>query len=436
LSFFGNIKSFFEKRSSTLTNPSQWLSDFFSGGSASKAGIDVNEDTAIKIMAVYACVRLLSETVASLPLNLNKYVKNGKERALEHNLYNILHDIPNSEQTSFEFRQNAMVNILLCGETFAEIVRDNGGKIIELWPIPNQNVIIYYYLDTMKLAYYEITLPNGGMQRIYPENMWHIKGLARDRVKTFNPCIVAREAFGLSLAAEEYGERFFSNGTNVGGIIEYPTIVSDEAAKRFRDSTREKYEGLGKANRLMFLEQGSKFTGVNTTNDKAQFLETRKFQVVEIARFFNIPPHMIMDLERSTNNNIENQSIGFVIYSLMPWLVRIEQSIFKDLLLPSERKKYFAKFNLNNLLRGDSAARKDFYSTMLQNGVFCPNDVLELEDMNTYEGGSVHMVNGAMIPMSGIEELYKQKLMGGVENNGQGNKVDNGGQLGDKTTGK
>jgi HK97 family phage portal protein len=224
---------------------------------------------------------------------------------------------------------------------------------------------------------------------------------------------------GLSLAAEEFGENFFSNGTNVGGIVEYDGAMSDKAFDRFKSDVKDNYEGLGKSNRLIFLEQGAKFTAVNTPPDKAQFLDTRKFQVIEICRFFNVPPHMIMDLERATFSNIEQQSIGYVVYSLRPWLVCIEQSAYKDLLLPNQQKKLFFKFNVDALLRGDFKTRMEGYAISRQNGWLNANDIRELEDMNPIpddQGGNIYLVNGNMLTALQASEQNK-----GGENNAGGN---------------
>ncbi len=426
----GIITKVLEKRSnqSSLADPSQWLQSWFGGGTSSKAGSMVSEDSAMQITAVFACVRLKSETMASLPLSFYKTMKKGKEKADYHPLYRIIHDIPNDEMTSFEFRRMMAVNELLCGEAFAEIVR--GSKtfdVMELWPIPNNVVTIYYYSKTNRIAFYRISLPDGGNRDLYPEQIWHWKGPGRDSTRRYKPVQLAREAMGLSLAAEEFGERFFSNGSNVGGIVEYDKALSDPAFERFKADVRNTYEGLGKANRLMFLEQGAKFHQVTIAPEQAQFLETRKFQVIEICRFFNIPPHMIMDLERATFSNIENQSIGFVVYSLRPWLVCIEQSAYKDLLLPNEQKKYFFRFNVDGLLRGDFKTRMEGYAQGIQNGIYSPNLVLELEDLETFEGGDIRMVNGNMIPVHLLEVYINKKLnekggnnLGSQDNSGKG----------------
>ena len=205
-----------------------------------------------------------------------------------------------------------------------------------------------------------------------------------------------------------------------------PGVLKEDAFKRFKDSFNEKFSGIGNSNKVLFLESGSKFIKMGNSPNESQAIESRKFQVIEIARFFNVPPHKIMDLEKATFSNIEQQSIQFVQSCIHPMAVRLEQSIFKDLLGISERKKYFAKFNLNGLLRGDSTARKEFYQAGIQNGWFSPNDVREFEDLNAIDNGDIYMVNGNMVPLNQLEESFKQKMKGG-DTNGQGNQNAGGG---------
>lgn len=419
----GIITNIIEKRSlGTLSTPSQKLIDWLGGGSASKAGSTVNEQTAMQIVAVFACVRLKSETIASLPLGYFKNVKSGKQKADNTSLYGVIHDIANPEMTSFEFRRMMAVNELLAGEAFAEIVRDlTTLEVTELWPIPNNYVTIYYYTNTSRTAFYRIALPGGGTKDLYPEQMWHWKGMSREPTRRYKPIQLAREAMGLALATEEFGERFFSNGSNVGGIVEYDKTLTDTGFARFKNDIRDTYEGLGKSNRLMFLEQGAKFHQVSVAPEQAQFLDTRKFQVIEVCRFFNIPPHMIQDLEGATFSNIEHQSISFVVYSMRPWLVCLEQSAKKDLLLPGEQKKFFFKFNVDGLLRGDFKTRMDGYALGIQNGIFSPNQVLELEDMETFEGGDIRMVNGNMLPVHMLEDYLNSKMKKLSEKGGASN---------------
>jgi len=253
-----------------------------------------------------------------------------------------------------------------------------------------------------------------------------------DKDLPINTIQVARDALGLSMALEEYGSKYFANGASVGGIVEYPTALSDAAFSRFKDDFQKNYAGVANSNKILFLEDGGKFTKISNSPAESQTIEARQFQIIEVCRFFNVPPHKIMELSRSTNNNIEQQSIDFVQSCLSPVCVRLEQTIFKDLFSVGERKKYFAKFNVNALMRGDTVSRKDYYNTMLQNGVMSPNEVRALEDMNSYEGGDIMMVNGNMIPVNKIEEAYDKKMNPPVSNGGgdindgkQGNADDN-----------
>ena len=396
----GVISKMFKNSGSNLSNPERWLIDLL-GGPQSKAGVRVNLDSALQVMAVYACVKLLSETIASLPFPVYRRLGRGKEKAFDHPLYSTLHDIANPEMTSFEFRQTLMVNMLLTKGGFAEIVRNGAGKPAELWPIPSNRVAVQRDPETKKLLYF-IHAPDGKGYILKPHQIWHLKGMSIDGLNSYEPVTLAREAFGLSMATEEFGARFFSQGTNAGGIAEYPGQLSDPAFERYKKSFEEAYSGLTRSNRIIFLEQGLKFHKIDTPPEASQFIETRKFQVIEVARFFNVPPHMIMDLERATFSNIEQQAIGFVVYTLRPWLVKIEQAASKDLLMPDERKLYFAKLVVEGLLRGDFKTRMEGYGLGRQNGWLSANDIRELEDMNPIpkeQGGDDYLVNGNMRPL-------------------------------------
>ncbi|MDA8212170.1 MAG: phage portal protein [Clostridia bacterium] len=385
----GIVSSLFKTKNSALSNPEKWLIDLL-GGAKSKSGVQVNIDRALQVMAVYACVKLLSETIASLPLPLYRRLERGKEKAYAHPLYPVLHDIANPEMTSFEFRQTLMVNMLLTKGGFAEIVRNGAGQIAELWPIPSGSVDVKRDPKTKELLYF-IHAPDGKGYILKASQVLHLKGMNLDGVNSFEPVVLAREAFGLAIATEEFGARFFSQGTNAGGIAEYPGQLSDEAFERYKKTFNEAHSGLTNSNRIIFLEQGLKFHKIDTPPDSSQFIESRKFQVIEVARFFNVPPHMIMDLERATFSNIEQQAIGFVVYTMRPWFVKIEQAISKDLLNPTERKKYFAKFTVDGLLRGDFRTRMEGYSFGRQNGWLSANDIRELEDMNPIPNGDIYL---------------------------------------------
>ena len=406
---FERLKLAYRALTSTLSQPRRWLVDMW-GSTESKSGAEVNQVTAVQVTAVFACVRLLAQTLASLPLNTYKRIEGGKEKATEHNLYNILHNLANPECTSYQLRVVMMVNLLLTGHAFAEIVRNRAGQVIELWPIPTNKVYIKRNKNTGEL-FYEVQLDLGGVKLLYPETMLHIPWVGMECVTSYNPVLLAREAIGLSIAAEEFGARFFENGANASGIAEYPGKMSDEAYDRFKSSFNDKYTGLDKSQRVMFLEQGLKFTKLTVNPNEAQAVETRKFQVIEIARFYNVPPHLIMDLERSTFSNIEHQDIGFVKYSLRPYLISWEQEMLKSLFLPAERNQYFAEFNVDGLLRGDAKSRAEALDIMMRNGVINADEWRSLENMNPQpdELGQIYYVPLNWVPKDQQQMMIEEQ---------------------------
>ncbi|WP_442952285.1 phage portal protein [Paraclostridium bifermentans] len=374
---------------------------FFFGNTTS--GKTVNERTAMQTTAVYACVRILAETIASLPLHTYKYTETGKQKATGHQIYNLLADQPNSEMTSFVFRETLMSHLLLWGNAYAQIIRDGRGNVISLYPLlPNKmsvnrgsNGEIYYIYSR-----YSDENPNiDSYGDVYLQNheVLHIPGLGFDGLVGYSPIAMAKNAVGMSIACEEYGASFFANGANPGGVLEHPGVVKDPA--RVRDSWNSVYQGTNNAHKVAVLEEGMKFQSIGIPPEQAQFLETRKFQINEIARLFRIPPHMVGDLEKSSFSNIEQQSLEFVKYTLDPWVIRWEQAMKKALLLPSEKKEYFIKFSVDGLLRGDYQSRMNGYATGRQNGWLSSNDIRELENLNRIPeelGGDLYLVNGNM----------------------------------------
>ena len=407
-----------------LAYPPLWLRNFVLGiDSPTQSGVNVNENTAVKMVAVYACIRLLSESIAMLPLPLYKRLKVGKEKAEYHPIYSLIHDMPNPEVSSFTFRQIMMVNALLMPQAYAEIEYNGGGQPIALWPIPSNRVRPYRDPETKNLVYF-VQMPDSGETVIRAENMFILPGMGFSSDSPFKPIELAREAIGLGMATEAFGAKFFGNGTNASGIIEYPGRMSDESYNRYKASFNENYSGLNNAQRLIFLEQGLKFTQLTIPPDSAQFLETRKFQVIEIARFFNVPPHMIMDFDGATFSNIEQKSLEYVTYSLMPWLVKWEQAIYKDLISTLDKKKFYVKFSVDALLRGDFQTRMNGYHLMIQDGIFNADEVRELEDMNPQPDGQggVYLCNGNMIPKS----LAGTINVKGGDKNGEGTQSQSG----------
>ncbi|NCB31256.1 MAG: phage portal protein [Clostridia bacterium] len=364
----------------------------------SKVGIHVTQKTAVQVTAVFACVRLLSESIASLPLTLFRKLPSGKEKADDRLLYAVLHDVPNPETDSFQFWQAFMANMLLYGRGFAEVVRNGAGEVAQMWNITTPYVKITRNKTTQELEY-EVTSPAPEYKKytLRKDQVFRVDWISMDGLNAFKPIELAQNAIGLNVAAEEFASNYFKNGMNVGGIVEYPDGLDDEAFDRYKKSMREGYEGLSNAARLLFLEQGSKFQKVTNTPEESQMLETRKFQVTEAARFYNVPAHMIGDLEHATFSNIEQMSLNFVIYSLRPYLVRIERAITAQLLMPAERRFYYAKFNVDALLRGDYKSRMEGYAQARQNGWMSANDIRELEDQDRIpreEGGDAYLANG------------------------------------------
>lgn len=383
------------------------------GGSTS--GKNVNERSAMQMTAVYACVRILSEAVAGLPLHLYRYGEKGtKEKAIDHPLYHILHDEPNPEMTSFIFRETLMTHLLLWGNAYAQVIRNGKGEILALYPLmPNRmkvdrdksGEIVYEYTRSSDDA----KTSSGSVVLLRSSDVLHIPGLGFDGLVGYSPIAMARNAIGLAMATEEYGAKFFANGATPGGVLEHPGVLKDPA--RVRESWNSVYQGSGNSHRIAVLEEGMKYTPIGIAPNEAQFLETRKFQINEIARIFRVPPHMVGDLEKSSFSNIEQQSLEFVKYTLDPWVVRWEQSIQRSLLTKAEKETMFVKFNVDGLLRGDYASRMNGYAVGIQNGFMSPNDVRELENMDRIPeelGGDRYLCNGNMTPLESAGNWNKE----------------------------
>ena len=385
---------------------------FFFGPSS--AGKTVTERSSMQTTAVYACVRVLSEAVASLPLHLYRYDDKGsKVKATDHPLYFLLHDEPNEEMTSYVFRETLMTHLLLWGNAYVQIIRNGRGEVIGLYPLmPNRmrvdrdekGKIYYEYQWTQSDA---PTMKESTV-KLSPREVMHIPGLGFDGLVGYSPIAMAKNAIGLSMACEEYGSKFFANGAAPGGVLEHPGVLKDP--EKVRDSWQAAFGGSANANKVAVLEEGMKYAPISINPSEAQFLETRKFQIDEIARIFRIPPHMIGDLEHATFSNIEEQSLEFVTYVLQPWLSRIESAISRSLLMPEEKKELFARFNVDGLLRGNYQSRMQGYATGIGNGFMCVNDVRRLENMDLVppeEGGDLFLVNGSMVPLMNAGAAYK-----------------------------
>lgn len=375
------------------------------GAVGTAAGVTVTPDNALQVMAVYACVKILAESLASLPFVLFEQDGRTKQRATSHSLYPVLHDLPNPEMTSLELRETLMGHLALRGNAYANKVFDGAGRIIELWPLRPDKIEVKR--SATSELYYAYILPSGEKRYLMAHEVMHIRGLSPDGLMGYNPIALARQAVGLAMATEEFGSRFFGNGAKATTVLKHPGKLSDKAFEKLRDSWNAQHQGLENAHRMAILEEGMDIVQVSIAPEDAQFLQTRKFQKSEIAGLFRVPPHMIADLEHATFGNIEHQSLEFVTYTLFPWLVRWEQAAYRDLLTPEERKRYFVRFQVNALLRGDIASRYTAYATAHNNGWMSANEIRELEDMNPYDGGDAYLMPLNMVP---VEQVGQQPV--------------------------
>lgn len=360
----------------------------------------------MQMTAVYSCVRILAEAIAGLPLHVYRYKDGGgKEKALDHPLYRLLHDEPNPEMTSFVFRETLMTHLLLWGNAFAQLIRNGRDEVIGLYPLmPNRMTV---GRDEFGRLYYEYQRtwdePSGCFETVtlQARDVLHIPGLGFDGLVGYSPIAMAKNAIGMAMATEDYGASFFANGAAPGGVLEHPGTIKDPA--RVRESWQSTFGGARNGNKVAVLEEGMKYTPISVSPEQAQFLERRKFQLNEIARIFRIPPHMVGDLDKSSFSNIEQQSLEFVKYTLDPWVVRWEQALNRRLLATQEKPGVFVKFNLEGLLRGDYVSRMNGYAIARQNGWMSANDIRALENLDRIpeaEGGDTYLVNGNMLPLS------------------------------------
>ncbi len=372
------------------------------------SGKPVNERTAMQTTAVYACVRILAEAIASLPLHVYEYQDDGGKKLVhDHPLYYLLHDEPNPEMTSFVFRETLMSHLLIWGNAYAQIIRDGAGRVLGLYPLLPDKMEVQrddrgniYYVYSRNSDENPMFKEYGNI-KLKAEDVLHIPGLGFDGLIGYSPIAMAKNAVGMTLACEEYGASFFANGANPGGVLEHPGVLKDPS--KVRESWNSVYRGVNNAHKIAVLEEGMKYQQIGIPPEEAQFLETRKFQINEIARLYRIPPHMVGDLDKSSFSNIEQQSLEFVKYTLDPWVIRWEQSLQRSLLLPGEKGKYFIKLNVDGLLRGDYQSRMNGYAVGRQNGWFSANDIREMENMNPIpdeEGGNLYLINGAMTKLA------------------------------------
>ena len=356
------------------------------GGRTVDAGVDVSERSSLEMAAVWRAVSLIAGTAASLPL------KTYRTGSRDESPLRVLRD-PNPAQTPFEFWECVYLHMLLWGNAYILKERAAGGQVQNLWPLHPGRVKV----GVVRAE--KVFTVDGDLERPFSaDRVMHIPGLGYDGITGASPIRLASQGIGLSLAAEKYGAKLFGSGSLMGGILQTEQRLDQETATALKNRWREKVAGLDKAHDVAVLDAGAKFQAITMPNNDAQFIETRRFQIGEIARLFGVPPHMLMDTEKSTSwgTGIEQQSIGFVVYTLRSsWLSRIEQRITKEL-GPSD---VYAKYKVEGLLRGDSSARANFYNVMRNVGAYSPNDIRDLEDLPPIDGGDGYLQPLNMAPI-------------------------------------
>jgi len=392
----------FGKRSMTLSELDALMDRAYIGQSSSASGRDVGVEAALQNATVWACVRVIAETIASLPCIVYRRSEDGgKRRATYHRLYSVLHDQTNPEMTAFDFWEVLATHVLTWGNHYSQIEVDDYG-VKALWPLEPSRVTPIRQGGQLAYQYRTIS----GETKIFSfEEIFHVHGLSWNGVTGLSVVNYAREAIGLGLATEEYGARFFGNGARPGGVLEHPGKLSTAGHDRLKVDWNDAHQGPANAHRVAILEEGMKWHETSLPPEDSQFIETRRFQVEEIARWYRVPLHMIGEQTKNTSwgSGIEQQSIGFVVYTIRPWLVRIEQAIQRDLFeITTGKRDHFAQFLVDGLLRGDVKSRYDAYAVGRQNGWLSTNDIRRLENMNPVEGGEAYMVNSAMTLLADV----------------------------------
>ena len=381
-------------------------SPFFFGRTTS--GKVINEKNAMQASAVYACIRVLSETVASLPISVfSNGDDGGKIKEYDHPLYRILHSEPNPEMTAYTLKEVMMVHLLLYGNSYTQIIRDGAGRVVALYPLmPNCIEEERDENGKLQYIYQRSSDENPNMKDdarvvLKYEEVMHITAMSMDGLVGSSIIASSKNSIAIALSAEEFGASFYKNGAYPGGVLEHPGVLKNP--EKVRESWNSIYQGSGNSHKIAVLEEGMHFSPITLNPDVLQLSETRHFQLEEIARIFRVPLHLINSLDHATYSNIEHQSIEFIKYSISPWVIRIEQEMEKSLLLPSEKGKYTIKMNVDGLMRGDYKSRMEGYAIGRNGGWLSTNDIREMENMNPVseeEGGDLYLVNGAMCKLS------------------------------------
>jgi HK97 family phage portal protein len=340
----------------------------------------ITPDNAMQLTTVFACNRVIAETLSSISLDIFKKIENGKEKDTTHTLYNLLKYSPNPYMTSVMWREMIATDLNLRGNHYSQIVRNGMGDVIALYPLVTKNMTV-----ALKKGKKVFTYQNGDKKhKLSSFDVLHIQGLpSEDGITGLSPISANKRALELGSTAETFGSSFFNNGANASGAFSFPGVLSDKAFDRLKISINEANTGMINANKPMLLDEGMKFQRFTISNSDSQFLETRKYQKEEIASIFRVPMHMVNSLENATFSNIEHQSLEFVQFTMLPWIKRIEQALTLSLLSSDEMRTHSIKFNVDSLLRGDFATRTAGYATLFNIGVLSQNEIRAKENMNS-----------------------------------------------------
>ena len=375
-----------QKRDLGVNTPG--LADYFlfGGGRQVASGARVNEGTALRVSAVFACITYITNSVASLPKIV--YVRttgNNKERASNHPLFNIIGRRPNPFQNDFEFVETLQGHVLLWGNAYAEVEMDAGGRVLALWPLRPDRMKI----DMLPVGpVYTYITPSG--EEVVLRNVMHLRGLGNDGLIGYSPIQLARESIGLAMAEEEYRSRFFGNNASPGGVLSHPHTLGKQAMENLREQWEAAHSGLSQSHRVAILEEGLTWQQIGLPAKDVEFIEGRKYQVVEICRLFGVKPYKISVMEPGTVSyaSVEQQAVDSYVDTVRPWLCRWERK-FSDLFREEERDNYFVEFLLDAVLRGDSKSRAEVLRIWREEGIINANEWRALENMNEIpdEGG-------------------------------------------------
>jgi HK97 family phage portal protein len=388
----------------SMASTSTWLNNNAGGRSAS--GKTVNPNTGLTFTAVYAAIRVLAESIASLPLKVYRRDGEAAMPADTHPVYRLLHQAPSSEQSTYSWRETIMGHVLTYGNGYSEIIRNGAGMPVAIYPIHPERVQITRIDERLVYVYTH----DADQRAILSDDVIHIAGLGFDGLQGYSPIRLFREAIGMGLAAEEFGSSFFGNAARPSGVLSHPGQLSQEAAERLRDSWGSMHRGANKAGKVAILEEGMRWDHLSIPPNDAQFLESRAFQVREIARIYRVPPHLLADLEGGASfASIEQMSMDFLRYSLRPWLVRWEQELMRKLLADDGR--HYIEHSADALLRGDTTTRFNAYKIGREGGWLSVNDIRRLEGMNMVGGGDSYLQPLNMTEIGSGEMLEEPDML-------------------------